>query len=398
MKTLCPLCLCGYKIPKARDMPKRVLFIATLHHPEQLQKDIKNTSSDAPPPLFPTSMGQHYWERSMRKQGYELDVFWRNLSSFGDSDISTLSEHVHTQSLTPRKVLDAVLRRLPTQFNPDYQRRNQRLLDHARHFQPDIIWLSGDNTVILPDTLAQLKREHNCTIIYVSGVSPIVFSHPIEREAARLYDLVLVNDYYHGIQWLELGAKRMECLPYVAIDPDFHYPKPITDIPNEYLCDIAFVGTLVPDNLYSERVQALEALRDFNLGIWSVHEVPESLKPFHRGYALGDEMMQILSSAKISLNVHGDFMRYGGNMRLFETAAVGTFQIVDNRPGIQTWFNPDEHLVTFENLNVLHSKVDYYLNNAIDRQHIALNARKHVMQHHTYDHRLAKVEDLLLTV
>ena len=44
-------------------------------------------------------------------------------------------------------------------------------------------------------------------------------------------------------------------------------------------------------------------------------------------------MLEVLSSAKISLNVHGNFMRYGGNMRLFEAAAVGTFQIVDNRAG-----------------------------------------------------------------
>jgi hypothetical protein len=376
-------------------MSKRVLFVASLHHPEQLQKDISATPAGSPTPLFPTSMGQHYWERAMRKNGYEVEVFWRNLSGFGNADISSLSADVHSQTITPSKIVNAIMRRLPPKLNPDTQRRNQNLLDHARQFKPNIIWLSGDNTVILPDTLAQLKRDHNCNILYVSGVSPIVFSHSIERQAARLYDLVLVNDYYHGIQWMELGAKHMDCLPYVAIDPDFHYPKPQTDIPNEYLCDVAFVGTLVPDNLYSERVKALEALSDFDLGIWSVHDIPASLKKFHRGYALGDEMMQILSSAKISLNVHGDFMRYGGNMRLFETAAVGTFQIVDNRPGIKTWFTPDEHLVIFDDLDDLRKKVGYYLENASERQQITDNARQHVLANHTYDKRLAQVETLL---
>lgn len=376
-------------------MSKRVLFVASLHHPEQLQKDMSATPAGSSMPLFPTSMGQHYWERAMRKNGYEVDVFWRNLSGFGNGDIASLSADVHSQSITPSKIATALMRRLPPKLNLDTQRRNQHLLDHARQFKPDIIWLSGDNTVILPATLAQLKQEHNCKILYVSGVSPIVFSHPIERQAARLFDLVLVNDYYHGMQWMELGAKHMECLPYVAIDPDFHYPKPQTDIPNEYICDIAFVGTLVPDNLYSERVKALEALSDFDLGIWSVHEIPSSLKKFYRGYALGDEMMQILSSVKISLNVHGDFMRYGGNMRLFETAAVGTFQIVDNRPGIQTWFTPDEHLVIFEDLEDLREKVGYYLDHVTERQQIVDNARQHVLEHHTYDKRLAQVETLL---
>ncbi|MEZ4672455.1 MAG: hypothetical protein R3E39_31510 [Anaerolineae bacterium] len=109
------------------------------------------------------------------------------------------------------------------------------------------MWLVGDNTVITAETLAALKREIGCKIIYATGTSPIVFSHPIERKAARLFDLVLVNDYYHGIQWLELGAQRMECLPLSACDPDFHHPYPLTDEQRrDFTCDIAFVGTLIP--------------------------------------------------------------------------------------------------------------------------------------------------------
>ncbi len=223
-----------------------------------------------------------------------------------------------------------------------------------------------------------------------------MFSHPIERAAARLYDLVLVNDYYHGIQWLELGAKQMECLPIAAIDPDFHYPRELSpDERQQYATDVAFVGTLVPDNLYSERVAALNALHDFNPGIWSVHDVPESLRPHVRGYALGETMFRVLSAAKISLNIHGDFMRYGGNMRLFEAAAVGAFQIVDDRPGIKTWFTPDTHLVTFTHTDELRDKVAYYLAHDDERQTITQAAIVHVRQHHTYDVRLARVEALL---
>ena len=376
-------------------MPRRVLFIASLHHPEALQRDIQNTTAGSAAPLFPSSMGQHFWERAMRTTGYELDVFWRNLPGYGNRDINQLRTDVFREGLTPGKVAAGLMRRLPPQINPDYLRRNQVLLEKARRFQPEIIWLSGDNRIILPSTLERLKREHDCKIIYVSGVSPIVFSHAIERQAARLYDLVLVNDYYHGVQWLELGARRMECLPYVAIDPDFHFPQPQTDVPNEYLCDVGFVGTLVPHHLYSERVAALESLREFDLGIWSMHEAPDALKPFYRGSALGQEMLQVLSSVKISINAHGDFMRYGGNMRLFETAAIGTFQIVDDRPGIGEWFSIGEHLVTFRDHADLQEKVRYYLEHDDERRRIAVAAREHVLAHHRYDQRLARVEGLL---
>lgn len=375
-------------------MPRRVLFIASLHHPEQLTQDISRAPADSAP-LFPSSMGQHFWERAMRAAGYELNVFWRNLPGYGSRDISRLRADVFRAGLTPGKVAAGLMRRLPPQLNPDYRRRNQLLLEQARRFQPGIIWLSGDNRVILPSTLQQLKREHDCAIIYVNGVSPIVFSHAIERAAARLYDLVLVNDYYHGMQWLELGARRVECLPYAAIDPDFHFPQPKTDSPDAHLCEVGFVGTLVPDHLYSERVAALESLRDFDLGIWSMHEVPASLKPFHRGSALGKEMLSVLSSVKISINAHGDFMRYGGNMRLFETAALGTFQIVDDRPGVGEWFSIGEHLATFRDHDDLRDKARYYLDNDAERQRIAASAREHVLARHRYDQRLARVEGLL---
>lgn len=372
----------------------RVLFVATLHHPEQLLKE--QAAHPDEPRLFPTSMGQHFWEKAMRNRGYSVDVFWRNLPGYGEQTIERLRSQVHSESITPQKVAQAVMNRMPPRSNPDIRRRNANLIEHARRFLPDVIWLVGDNTVIYGETLAQIKAELSCDVIYATGTSPIVFSHRIERQAARLYDLVLVNDYYHGIQWLELGAKRMECLPIAAIDPDFHHPYDLTDEEREATrANVTFVGTLVPDNLYSERVAALEAITEFKPGIWSVHDVPQSLKPFKRGYALGGDMMRVLSNATISLNVHGDFMRYGGNMRLFEAAAVGAFQITDDRPGIREWFTPDEHLVTFRNHTDLRQKIAHYLAHPEERQRMVDAARAHVLAHHTYTHRLAKVESLL---
>jgi spore maturation protein CgeB len=378
-------------------MTYRVLFIAALHHPEQLQRELAQVAPGAVPPLFPTSMGQHFWERAMRRRGYALAVFWRNLPGYG-GDLRQLKAQRHQQRLTPGKIVQGALRRLPPALNPDLRRRNQNLLRQARAFQPDIVWLVGDNTVVYAETLAQLKAETGCTLIYASGTSPIVFSHAIEREAARLYDLVLVNDYYHGMQWLELGARRMVCLPIAAIDPDFHHPVALPAAEYaRYACDVGFVGTLVPHNLYSERVRALEALRDtdLDLGVWSVHEVPPTLRPFLRGAALGEQMFRVLNACKISLNIHGDFMRYGGNMRLFEAAAVGAFQLSDDRPGIATWFTPGEHLALFSDPADLRDKVAYYLAHPAEREQMAQAARAHVVAHHTYDQRLNTVATLL---
>ena len=376
-------------------MSQRVLVIASLHHPQELADEIRAADGDGVAPLFPRSMELFTWERAFRKAGYDMEVFWRNLPGFGKRDIASLSNDRFRTSLTPGKLIAGLMQRIPPQLQPDLQRRNRLLLEQARRYKPDLIWLSGGNREILPDTLERLKREHNCKILFIHGDSPIVFSHPNERAAAALYDLVLVNDLYHGVQWRELGAKQVACLPYVAIDADFHIPQPITDVPHEYLCDLGFVGTLAPNNLYSERVAALESLRDFDLGIWSVHDVPASLAPFHRGYALGEDMLQVLSSVKICINTHGDTMRYGVNLRLFESAALGTFQIVDDRPGVSQHFTVGEHLVTFSDIQDLQEKVRYYLAHDEERLRIAAAAREHVLAHHRYDQRVARILELL---
>jgi|GEM_PF-354622 len=376
-------------------MPPRVLFVASLHHPQELLREQATLAPGQPAPLFPTSMAQRYWERAMQARGYTVDVFWRNLPGWGGS-IEQLKAERHSQRITPRKIVNAAMRRLPPQMNPDLRQRNANLLKHALEFQPDWLWLVGDNTVIYAETLAEIKARTKCQIIYASGTSPIVFSHAIEREAARLYDWVLVNDYYHGIQWLELGAKRMECLPIVAIDPDYHRPL---ELPAEervrYACDVSFVGTITPPNLYSERIAALEGLHGFDVGLWSVHDVTASLTPWVRGEALGETMFRVLSAATISLNVHGDFMRWGGNMRLFEAGALGAFQISDNRPGIATWFTPGEHLVLYEDVAHLRELVAHYLAHPQERAEIANAALTHVRAHHTYTHRLTRLEMLI---
>lgn len=383
-------------------MSLRILFVASLHHPEALRAAAANLPPGVPAPLFPPSMSQHFWEKALRKRGHTLSVFYRNLPALGLRQRQTTR---YTRGLTPGRLFQAALNRVPPMVNPDLRLRNRRLLAQARAFKPDVLWMVGDNTVITPQTLATLKRELGCIVVYASGTSPIVFSHAIDRRAARLFDLVLVNDYYHGMQWLELGAARMECLPLSACDPDFHKPYVLTDAERARDgCDIAFVGTLVPDALYSRRVRALEALGEagFDLGIWSVHDVPPSLQRYVRGQALGEEMERILSAAKLCINTHGDFAFYGGNLRLFEVAGAGIFQIADDLPGVRAWFPPDADgtpkILTYTDTEMLCAEVARYLADDAARQQAADHARAHAYAHHTYDVRAARFDVLIAEV
>jgi spore maturation protein CgeB len=293
-----------------------------------------------------------------------------------------------TERLTPGRAVAGALAAVPA-LDPDRRLRNRRLLRQAAVFRPDVLVLVGNNSVIFPATLARLKRDHHAMLVYACGDSPLVFSHRIERRAAALYDLVVANDAGHAEEWATLGARRVHVLPTCAIDPDVHRPYELSsDERARYGCDVAFVGTLVPHHLYSQRVAALEALRDFDLAIWSVHEVPPSLRRFHRGPLLGIEMLRALSAAKIVPNPYGDTMRDGANMRLFEACGAGALQLVDDRPGVRRWFAAGEHLVTYRDAAHLDSLVTYYLQHDADRARIARAGMAHVRTHHTYELRM----------
>jgi hypothetical protein len=367
----------------------RILFVASLHHPGELEKARQTMAED---PVFPPSQAHYFWVKALRKVGHECAVFWRNQSAWPWARSGQLRM---TQRITIGRAISAAAARVPS-LNPDFRLRNRRLIRFAAEFNPDVIVITGDNGVILPETLAALKRDHGAAVVYACGTSPVVFARPVERAAAPLYDLVVANDFYHAIQWRELGARRVEALPISAVDPDFHHSFDLTDDERaRYTCEVGVVGTFIPTNLYGERIAAMEALRDFDLGIWSVHEVPPTLRPYYRGAALGEQMLRITQAAKIVINAHGDFMRYGGNMRLFEVGGVGAFQIADDRPGVSQWFTVGEHLVTYRDLDHLRELVRYYLDHDDERQRIAAAGQAHVYAHHTYDQRMARLLQLL---
>ena len=119
----------------------RILFVAALHHPEVLQAAVAATPVGQKPPLFPTSAAQHFWEKALNKRGHVVDVFYRNLPSWGGE----LKSQRFTNRWTPQRVATAIAQRIPPEYNPDYRLRNQQLIEKARAFRPDWLWMTGDN-------------------------------------------------------------------------------------------------------------------------------------------------------------------------------------------------------------------------------------------------------------
>tara|TARA_B100002052_G_C15880141_1_gene598836 strand:- start:1898 stop:2983 length:1086 start_codon:yes stop_codon:yes gene_type:complete len=274
-----------------------------------------------------------------------------------------------------------------------FKSSSNTLLQHAKYFSPNLI-IFHDKTFFNKAILKKLKDSADAKLILMIGTSPITLPNYIQN-TAPFFDYVFSSDYYHSITWQELGAKKSHCLPISACDRDYHKPYKFVNeyekINFEY--DISFVGRLHSD-LYADRRRYLTNLcKKFNVAIYSPdYETIDNypiLKKNYKGTAHREKMIKAISASKISLNFHGQTVQSGGNLKLFEIPATNTLQIVDRYNS--NWFQEGKEIVSFDDLNDLIKKIEYYLDNEVDRKKIAKAGQIRVYEQHTYAKRMEKM-------
>jgi spore maturation protein CgeB len=193
-----------------------------------------------------------------------------------------------------------------------------------------------------------------------------------------------------------LSADFVHHLPE-CMDRVFHRPIPLTEEDRRtYSADVATFG-----NYYPYRAKLIEPLLDGTLDVklwgarppsWLHHKAHD----FWAGKVVqGDEKCKAMLAAKIALNTN----HYAGigdvNKRTFELGGMGAFQLTDNRPALNEYFEVGKEVVTFDGRADLKEKVQYYLARPDERQRIAQAAAERAHRDHTFEKRL---EVLLRTV
>ena len=79
--------------------------------------------------------------------------------------------------------------------------------------------------------------------------------------------------------------------------------------------------------------------------------------------------------------------------RLFDALACGTFVISDKIPSAETIF--DNSIITYENIEDLNEKINYYLSHEDERVKIANKGKKIVLEKHTFDKRVNEILEAL---
>ena len=248
----------------------------------------------------------------------------------------------------------------------DYFRREE--LDIIREAQPDakiVMWF--------PDHLKSFDRAFFMT----AGYDALFFKDPFIVK--NLYDIYEMNVFYLPEAFSKLRH---------TVTADFEKRRA------EYDCDIAMIGSQ-----HSFRVPLLEKLLDFDIKLYGVGNPwwlnTDKIKKFYTGrFAADHEKANAFCGAKIALNTLYFAEIEGVNVRAFEIAGSGGFQIVQWKPGLADLFVLDQEVVAYHTAAELREKIIYYLQHPEERKQIALAGQKRAWAEHSYEPRLQRLLDM----
>ena len=145
---------------------------------------------------------------------------------------------------------------------------------------------------------------------------------------------------------------------------------------------------------YRERVYILNTLAEkYDVTIYTddknTDQLSEKVK-IRPGMAY-DVLSHVYKRSKINLNMSLHCIETGVPQRVQDIMASGAFVLSNYQEELEELFVPGEEIVFYHNAQELEELVEYYLTHDEERERIALNGQKRVLQDYSYHDALKKV-------
>ena len=268
-----------------------------------------------------------------------------------------------------------------------------RLMRTIEAFKPDVV-LALLGNLYSPKTIAAVRKRTAAPVICWCQDQLSTLGRQFLLGAG--YDAVFVKDrYMQDLFSRMIRSTRFLYLPE-ACNPRMHRPVPLTASDRQsFGCDVMIAGTL-----YYYRQEILQQLSSFDIKVWGyrptwlVDRIPGR---FMGRDVHGDDKVRACLASKICLNTLHYAEINGLNCRAFELAGCGGFQLVNRVPVLLDHFTPDVEVATFESIDELRDKINFYLANPAAATAIAENGRRRAHRDHTYEHRLRDILQVALS-
>lgn len=262
------------------------------------------------------------------------------------------------------------------------------LVDHLipdgttkNHGQYDAhIWIDYAEDAVAPLCSYEFQFPTDAPVIYWASDTHLGYDFRLSQ--AKRSDIVFVaqkdavdrfkSDGIADPLWL---PHAFEPQAYCDADTVAHLPGKYTNLkealPYDLISkpyDLCFVGHISSEN----RIDALD-------------QMFAAFPNFFYGQKLFNEAARKYAESKVVFNIA---MKDDVNMRCFEVMGSKSFLLTDRVQSIDELMTDGKHCIMYSSIEEAIDKARYYINNDEEREAIALAGYKHVMEHHTIDHRI----------
>ena len=267
---------------------------------------------------------------------------------------------------------------------PSIRARRSKSLWQVVHGKAiDLVLVCSD--FLWPDEVGELKRRTGAPVVmwYPDPISNFGKGYFMNAP----YDALFFKDPFIVHRLSNVVLSPIYYLPE-CFNPTRHCRSETVGHVDDYKCDITTAG-----NSHSWRVAVFRHLEGYDIKLWGGPVpmwMPTSPRQgFHQGRPVyNEEKALAFCSAKIVLNSLYYAEIWGLNVRAFEAAGIGAFQLVDWRPGLANLFVDGKEIVTFKSMQNLKELIDHYLPRDAERREIAAAGKRRALAEHTYKHRL----------
>ncbi|MFZ5625323.1 MAG: CgeB family protein [Gemmatimonadota bacterium] len=269
-----------------------------------------------------------------------------------------------------------------------FPRRLERALADTA---PDLVLVvGGAGSELTPDLVESLRKGSPAR--WINWLPDDVRTLPQALPLAFACDKVAAVGTDVVERLASSGLPHSAFLPFAA-DPSIYRPMRSRD---QFRANVVFAGVATP-----RRERLLSELVEFGLAIWGPGWRSTPLRDYCRGEALGiEDYVRAYNGASVAINIHHTVDGGPGegerslNQRVFELAAMGVPQVVDDRGDLARLFTPGQDLVAYRSPGELKTAVAELLQDRTLAERIAESGRRVALARHTYMHRMLALLEL----
>lgn len=266
----------------------------------------------------------------------------------------------------------------------------QRIIDE----KPDLV--IGTYRFIHPECIKMIKKAlPKVPIVHINPDAITTFEH--QQVFASPYDAYFTKDPFI-VDFMKNKMKLNTFYLPEALNARLHksFGGNRVETEKKVNIDVVTFGTMYP---YRAKMVSELINSGLDVALFGVADKrfprAEIVRNFRNEYITGERKSEILTGSKVVFNNFHYAEINSANVKYFEIAGIGGFQICDYKPVLEEYSALDVKEYTFKSLDEAVELVKHYLPKQELRHEMAQKQMAHFHKNHTYEHRMHEMLNLI---